>query len=40
MDDLYENDPLMAEESVENWVMHKCDQWRDYYESNYEAKFE
>lgn len=40
MEDLYESDPLMAEQSVENWVMTKCEQWRDYYESNYEAKFE
>ena len=33
-------DPLMIEESLEEWVMTKCENWRDYYESNYEAKFE
>jgi hypothetical protein len=40
MSDLYETDPLMIEESIEEWVMSKCENWRDYYESNYEAKFE
>ena len=33
-------DPLMIEESLEEWVMTKCENWRDHYESNYEAKFE
>ena len=33
-------DPLMIQESLEEWVMTKCENWRDYYESNYEAKFE
>jgi hypothetical protein len=33
-------DPLMIQESLEEWVMTKCEDWRDYYESNYEAKFE
>jgi len=40
MSELYENDPLMVEESIEDWVMTKCDDWRDHYESNYEAKFD
>ena len=22
------------------WIMHKCDQWRDHYDSNYSEKFE
>lgn len=26
--------------SLEGWVMHKCDQWRDHYESNYKEKFD
>jgi hypothetical protein len=30
----------MIQESLEEWVMTKCEDWRDYYESNYEAKFE
>mgnify|MGYP001315235864 CR=1 FL=1 len=33
-------DPLMMEESLEDWVMTKCENWRDNYESNYESRFE
>ena len=40
MEDIYEQDPLMIQESLEDWVITKCENWRDYYESNYEAKFE
>jgi hypothetical protein len=40
MDEIYEQDPLMVEQSVEDWVITKCENWRDYYESNYEARFE
>jgi hypothetical protein len=25
---------------IAGWIMHKCDQWRDHYESNYSEKFE
>lgn len=25
---------------VEHWIMHKCEQWRDHYESNYSEKFD
>jgi hypothetical protein len=39
-EDIYSPDPLMVEESIEEWVMTKCENWRDYYESNYEAKFD
>jgi len=39
-DEILSPDPLMIEESLEEWVMTKCENWRDYYESNYEAKFE
>ena len=39
-DEILSQDPLMIEESLEDWVMTKCENWRDYYESNYEAKFE
>ena len=38
--EIYSPDPLMIEESIEEWVMTKCENWRDHYESNYEAKFE
>ena len=40
MADDYSPDPLMAEQSIESWVTNKCDDWRDYYESNYEDSFE
>jgi len=40
MTDLYEEDPIIIEQSVEDWVMTKCEDWRDYYESNYESRFE
>ena len=30
----------MIEESLEEWVMTKCENWRDHYESNYEQRFE
>ena len=40
MTDLYEQDPLLIEETIEDWVITKCEDWRDYYESNYEARFE
>ena len=39
-DAIYEEDPLMIQESLEEWVITKCENWRDYYESNYEARFE
>ena len=40
MTELYEQDPLMIQESLEEWVITKCEDWRDYYESNYEERFE
>ena len=40
MSDFYEVDPLMAEQSIEEWVMGKCENWRDHYESNYSEQFE
>ena len=40
MEELYEADPLMAEGTIEDWVITKCEDWRDYYESNYEYRFE
>ena len=39
-DKLYSPDPLMIQESLEDWVMTKCDDWRDSYQSNYEEKFD
>jgi len=40
MTELYEQDPLMIQESLEDWVINKCEDWRDNYESNYEERFE
>ena len=40
MTDLYETDPLLVEETIEEWVITKCEDWRDYYESNYEQRFD
>ncbi len=39
-EDNYSPDPLLIEESIEGWVISKCENWRDHYESNYEQKFE
>ena len=39
-DDIYSPDTLLVEESIEEWVITKCENWRDYYESNYALKFE
>ena len=33
-----ENDYI--QDSLEGWVMNKCDQWRDHYESNYSDQHE
>ena len=30
----------MAEESIEDWVITKCEDWRDHYESNYSYRFD
>ena len=30
----------MSEQSVEDWVMAKCETWRDHYEANYAQKFD
>jgi len=40
MAEFYDTDPLLIEETIEDWVITKCEDWRDYYESNYEARFE
>ena len=40
MEENFKLDPLMAEESLEEWVTTQCQDWRDYYEANYEYRFE
>ena len=39
-EDILSPEALMIEESLEEWVMTKCGNWRDHYESNYEERFE
>ena len=39
-DTLYSPDPLMIDESLEDWVMTKAEDWRDNYDSNYAEKFD
>ena len=39
-DDFYSPDPLMMEQSLESWVITKCEDWRDNYQSNYEQQFD
>ena len=29
-----------VENSLTGWIMHKCEQWRDHYESNYSERFD
>ena len=33
-------DTFGIEETLESWIMEKCREWRDHYESNYENKFD
>ena len=40
MSEFTEVDPLLVEESIEEWVLAKCRDWRDFYDSNYEEKFD
>jgi hypothetical protein len=39
-DDILSPEHLSIEESLEEWVMTKCENWRDNFDSNYEEKFE
>ena len=39
-EDVNKVDPLMIEEDLADWVMTKCEDWRDNYTSNYEERFE
>ena len=39
-EEIFSQDPFTIEESLEDWVITKCENWRDHYESNYEEKFE
>jgi len=35
-----DNDTLATEQRVEDWVIDKCNTWRDHYEANYAVKYE
>ena len=37
---LEEKDEFLIEQDLENWVITKCDSWRDHYEANYAERFE
>ena len=39
-ENIYSLDPLMAEETLEEWVMVKVEDWRDFFESNHEEQFD
>jgi len=39
-ENLYDLDPMLIEESIEEWTMAKIEDWRDHFESNYEEKFD
>jgi len=34
------NDYAESDMTAEAWIMHKCEQWRDHYESNYAERFD
>jgi hypothetical protein len=36
----FEDTTLDTSETIEGWVMERCEQWRDHYKNNYENKFE
>jgi len=33
-------EPIIIEESLDEWVQFKCDEWRDHFEANYSQKFD
>ena len=39
-DNILTLDPLMVEETLEDWVVTKCENWRDNFESNYANRFD
>ena len=36
----YENKQSAPLDSLEGWVINKCDKWRDHFDSNYEERFD
>lgn len=37
---MLEKDNFIIEQSLEGWVMDKCDSWRDHFEANYSQQFD
>lgn len=37
---MLDKEQFTMQQSVEGWVMEKCDAWRDHFENNYEVKFD
>ena len=37
---MYQDDDNDFQPNLESWVINKCDQWRDHYETNYSEKFD
>jgi len=35
-----EDEPIIIEEALEDWVMNNCNKWRDHFEANYSQKFD
>jgi hypothetical protein len=35
-----EENELLIEETAEAWIMDKCENWRDHFQSNYQDKFD
>ena len=40
MEDYNKDTMPFIEEDLEDWVMYKVDDWRDYFETNYDEKFD
>ena len=40
MQDYNEDSVQFIEEDLENWVMNKVDNWREFFETNYDEKFD
>ena len=39
-DEMSNEEPMLLEESLDEWVQHKVDSWRDHFEANYSEKFD
>ena len=40
MEDYNEDTMQLVDETLEDWVMYKVDDWREFFETNYDAKFD